>query len=476
MKKIFVFLCVVFLAALAVSPVFAQGIVETSQEREEYIVDLDSVYRNQGLNAWLEQFLTGPTALANLDARQPGEGIYLSNHIAVDHVQLERAQGLFITFPACVTTDDPSRIVESDITRKVQPDPNNGSVIYTDVTVAGDGLVTVWVHCGDWSQLWPEGYQLVDEAIETYTEAEEPQAETEVGEPAGTDHESVPHEGAEGEVVNYPACATTDQVDRIQETDETLKFQPNPADPSITYTNVVIVDIPVTVWSNCSDTVFAEMIGEAEPEVEESTEEADEPGTPEVVIQGPEGPAGPQGPQGPAGKDGADGADGEKQALWPLWLLGFAALAVGLWAALRDRPEKQIEEPDPDLPSPDGDTSESVVADFEKAIATFYKSVASVFGYRGRDPGTIENMQEQIEEAIVAFDAAKVDFFKGLSQEEKVTLENTQEEMAAVAQKWLSYDPEKALQQQKAAMVEKFNAAAAAFKAAKESAVENYKA
>lgn len=160
MKKIFVLFVVLAALVLAVSPAYAQEAVET---REARLVRLDAAYRESGPQAWLSQFVSGPASLAGLDARQPEEEVVKDpstgkDKIVVSGLQLENAQGLYVSWPAVVTTDQPDRVVENAETRKYCPDPENGSTLYTNVTISGDGLVTIWADATNWSQMWPEGY------------------------------------------------------------------------------------------------------------------------------------------------------------------------------------------------------------------------------------------------------------------------------------------------------------------------------
>lgn len=159
MKKIFLLFVVAALFFAVVSPAFAQE----TESREARLVRLDAAYRESGPQAWLSQFISGPASLAGLDARQPEEEVVKDpstgkDKIVVSGLQLENAQGLYVSWPAVVTTDQPDRVVENAETRKYCPDPENGSTLYTNVTISGDGLVTVWVDASNWSELWPEGY------------------------------------------------------------------------------------------------------------------------------------------------------------------------------------------------------------------------------------------------------------------------------------------------------------------------------
>ena len=160
MKKLLFLFVVAALLFAAVSPAYAQEAVET---REARLVRLDAAYRESGPQAWLSQFVSGPASLAGLDARQPEEEVVKDpstgkDKIVVSGLQLENAQGLYVSWPAVVTTDQPDRVVENAETRKYCPDPENGSTLYTNVTISGDGLVTIWADATNWSQMWPEGY------------------------------------------------------------------------------------------------------------------------------------------------------------------------------------------------------------------------------------------------------------------------------------------------------------------------------
>ena len=64
-------------------------------------------------------------------------------------------RGLHVAYPACFTTDQPDRALTNASTRKYTPDPENGSTLYTNATTSGNGEVTVWVDCSNWSQLDP---------------------------------------------------------------------------------------------------------------------------------------------------------------------------------------------------------------------------------------------------------------------------------------------------------------------------------
>lgn len=160
MKKIFFLFVVAALIFGAVSPAFAQEAVET---REEKLLRLDGIYRQDGLQAWMAQIVSGPVTLTEKDARQVEEETIVVNgetRVVISGVQLKDAQGIYVPWPAVVTTDQPDRVVTNRETRQYTPDPLNGSTLYTNVTVSdsGDGLVTLWADATNWSQMWPEGY------------------------------------------------------------------------------------------------------------------------------------------------------------------------------------------------------------------------------------------------------------------------------------------------------------------------------
>ena len=128
------------------------------ENRVERIMRLDKVFRSSGAAAWLEAAgLVYDWAPGYFDARQPEEETLAmpdgSAKIVVSGFQVDAVRGLYVGYPACVTTDTPSRIVQQNSTRKHLVDPSNGSTIYTNVSISGDGQVTVWVDCSNWSQI-----------------------------------------------------------------------------------------------------------------------------------------------------------------------------------------------------------------------------------------------------------------------------------------------------------------------------------
>jgi len=101
---------------------------------------LDPTFRSGGWQAWLSA--AGVQCQTVRDARQPEEETSSSGKISVAGLQVE-AQNCHVPWPNIVTTDVPTRVVSKDANSvEYKPDPNNGSVLYTNVTVTGP--VTIW--------------------------------------------------------------------------------------------------------------------------------------------------------------------------------------------------------------------------------------------------------------------------------------------------------------------------------------------
>lgn len=109
---------------------------------------LDPTYRSQGYLAWLSA--AGVKCQAVVQARQPEEETSPSGKISVAGLQISATQ-CHVPWPNIVTTDTPSRVVSKDSNSvEHKPDPNNGSVLYTNVTVTGP--VTIWIDGSNWGQ------------------------------------------------------------------------------------------------------------------------------------------------------------------------------------------------------------------------------------------------------------------------------------------------------------------------------------
>ncbi len=121
-------------------------------DRIKRLVELDKIYRNQGLEAWLNA--AGFTwDGATQQARQvEEETVQLDGvpKIVVSGVQL-KATNFHAAYPACFTTDKPY-VLDTD-GRSFKPDPNNPSVLVTNGKVSG--TLTAYVDCSNWSQLAP---------------------------------------------------------------------------------------------------------------------------------------------------------------------------------------------------------------------------------------------------------------------------------------------------------------------------------
>jgi hypothetical protein len=112
------------------------------------IESLDPAFRSGGWNAWLSA--AGIQCDSIRDARQPEEETNSkSGRISVAGLQVV-AKNCQVNWPAIVTTDVPSRITTSRETVQYKPDPNNGSVLYTNVTANGE--VTIWADGQNWGQ------------------------------------------------------------------------------------------------------------------------------------------------------------------------------------------------------------------------------------------------------------------------------------------------------------------------------------
>jgi hypothetical protein len=143
----------------AVTEEISKGTSFSVEARNNRLIELDKFFRNIDVEAWLEAAgLVYDWTDDYFDARQPEEETLTlpngSTKIVVSGHQVD-VRGLYVGYPACVTTDVSSRIVEQNNTRKHLVDLDNGSTIYTNVSTSGDGEVTVWVDCSNWSQLDP---------------------------------------------------------------------------------------------------------------------------------------------------------------------------------------------------------------------------------------------------------------------------------------------------------------------------------
>lgn len=125
---------------------------EGTDDRVAHLIELDVVYRSEGWEAWLK--FAGVTCDADVEARQPEEETVVhegETRIVVSGLQVDGH--CEVSYPAIVTTGDPSVITVSKTTRQHQPDLRNPSVLYTNVVLDGDG--TIWVDATNWSQLDP---------------------------------------------------------------------------------------------------------------------------------------------------------------------------------------------------------------------------------------------------------------------------------------------------------------------------------
>lgn len=125
---------------------------EGDDARIARLIELDAIYRSQGWQAWLKA--AGVTCDVNVEARQPEEETVVYNgetRIVISGLQVDGH--CEVPYPAIVTTGDPSVITIGDHTRQYQPDLTNPSVIYTNVTLDGDG--TIWIDGSNWGQLDP---------------------------------------------------------------------------------------------------------------------------------------------------------------------------------------------------------------------------------------------------------------------------------------------------------------------------------
>lgn len=110
---------------------------------------LDPSFRSGGFLPWLNA--AGVSCQAVQQARQPEEETNPNTgKISVAGIQVS-ATSCHVAWPAIVTTDTPSRVISKDSNSvQYQPDPNNGSTLYTNVTV--DGPVTIWADGTNWGQ------------------------------------------------------------------------------------------------------------------------------------------------------------------------------------------------------------------------------------------------------------------------------------------------------------------------------------
>lgn len=109
---------------------------------------LDPTFRSQGTEAWLRAAGISWDSIG-FSARQPEEETSPSGKISVSGKQID-GKNVIVNWPNIVTTDVPGRITESPQTIKYQPDPNNGSTLYTNVVA--NGPVTIWIDGQNWGQ------------------------------------------------------------------------------------------------------------------------------------------------------------------------------------------------------------------------------------------------------------------------------------------------------------------------------------
>lgn len=109
---------------------------------------LDPSFRSGGWSAWLAA--AGIQCESIRDARQPEEETNSkTGRISVSGLQVV-AKNCTVNWPNVVTTDVPSRITTSNATVQYKPDPQNGSVLYTNVVANGE--VTIYADAQNWGQ------------------------------------------------------------------------------------------------------------------------------------------------------------------------------------------------------------------------------------------------------------------------------------------------------------------------------------
>lgn len=124
----------------------------TATDHIKRLVELDKIYRNQGLEPWLRAAgFTWDGAVQQ--ARQVEEETVQVDglpKIVVSGVQLV-ATNFHAPYPACMTTDKPFTLDTTG--RSFKPDPNNASVLVTNGIVSN--TLTAYVDCSNWAQLAP---------------------------------------------------------------------------------------------------------------------------------------------------------------------------------------------------------------------------------------------------------------------------------------------------------------------------------
>jgi len=112
------------------------------------IEGLDPSFRSGGWTAWLSA--AGIQCKSIRDARQPEEETNSkTGRISVSGLQVV-ATNCQVNWPSIVTTDVPSRVTTNSNTVQYKPDPNNGSVLYTNVVANGE--VTIYADGQNWGQ------------------------------------------------------------------------------------------------------------------------------------------------------------------------------------------------------------------------------------------------------------------------------------------------------------------------------------
>jgi hypothetical protein len=113
------------------------------------LAQLDPTFRTKDYVAWLQAAGVTFDQIVR-DARQPEEETSPTGKILVSGRQVV-VTNAHVMWPNIITTDHPSYIMSKDSNEfQLQPDPSNGSILYTNVTVSGP--VTIWVSGYSWGQ------------------------------------------------------------------------------------------------------------------------------------------------------------------------------------------------------------------------------------------------------------------------------------------------------------------------------------
>lgn len=145
-------------------PSISGNVEQWLKEREARLWELNLIFRGgnpegtaMNFAEWLEAAgMPYNWTPGTFDARQPEEGF-------IEHdgqrykvpvgIQVE-VRGLYVPEPNCITTNEPDRVITQPTTKSIVTDEATHDKMYTNVTTAGNGEVTIYVDCRDWPELF----------------------------------------------------------------------------------------------------------------------------------------------------------------------------------------------------------------------------------------------------------------------------------------------------------------------------------